>query len=332
MAAPALAASDFAAHVSDAWARYLMTDRSARPAPHDHVYASAWRLCERRMVLELQAPDSQPSYPAEVLAKFRRVAIASAILSRPHARRSRRGSPPEVIGQQERFQLRDRKGRIAITGKTDARILAFGRSAPLEIKAWSPYLVDQIESFADLFDSPWTRSGAYQLPVVPLAPASPSAICYLDRSGLPRLIPVELDRHLDQMEDFLARAERVLDHHTAGTLPDYLDDPVECQRCAFYGHTCNPPLSAVGAQVLTDPELEVLLDRRERLKGAADDFDHLDKDIKRRLRGVLRGIVGPFHIRGKWGNQSRIEMPEDLKKQYTKTDPKGRFTLEIIRL
>ena len=70
------------------------------------------------------------------------------------------------------------------------------------------------------------------------------------------------------MEDFLACAERVLDHHTAGTLPDYLDDPTECQRCTFYGHTRNPPLSAVGAQVLTDPELEVLLERRERIEGA----------------------------------------------------------------
>jgi hypothetical protein len=134
------------------------------------------------------------------------------------------------------------------------------------------------------------------------------------------------------MEEFLVRAERVLDHHQAGTLPDFLDDPTECQRCVFYGSTCNPPLSAIGASILTDPELEVLLEKREGLKTAAHDFDYYDKAIKQRLRGVLRGIVGHFHIRGKWGNQSRIELPEDLKKQYTKTDPKGRFTLDIVRL
>jgi hypothetical protein len=134
------------------------------------------------------------------------------------------------------------------------------------------------------------------------------------------------------MEEFLTKAERVIDHREAGTLPDYLDDPTECKRCPWYGHTCNPHLSATGAQVLTDPELEALLERREAVKAAGHEFLDLDKDVKARLRGVELGIVGPFEIRGKWGAQSTVVLPPALKKQYTQTDPKGRFTLQITRL
>jgi len=329
----AIAAADIATNVSQAWAAYLISDRSARPAPHDHVYASAYRTCERRMALELVAPASQPPWPAEVLAKFRRGADRERDLLIDLTRVGRFAQPEfEVVSHQERFQLRDRKGRVAITGKVDARIRTNGQNAPLEVKAWAPFLVDRIDTFDDLFNSPWTRSGAYQLLAYLYGAGEPCGYLLLDRSGLPRLLPVELDRHLDAMEDFLTRAERVLDHHQAGTLPDFLDDPVECQRCPFYGHTCNPPLSAGPIDVLTDPELESLLERRESLKGAGHDFDSLDKEVKQRLRGVLRGIVGHFHIRGKWGAQSHIELPADLKKQYTTTDPKGRFTLDIVRL
>jgi len=333
MSPVAATATEFAQHVSTSWANYLIADRAARPTPHDHVYASAYRACERRMALELRSPDQQLPFSADVLAKFRRGADRERELLIDATRVGRFAHPEfQIANQQERFVLKDRKGRVAITGKVDARIRTADQNAPLEVKAWSQFLVDQIETFDDLFESPWTRSGAYQLLAYLYGSGEPYGYLLLDRSGLPRLIPVELEQHLDAMEDFLARAERVLDHHFAGTLPDFLDDPVECQRCPFFGHTCNPPTASGMADVLTDPELEVLLERRERVKAAARDFDDYDKQVKTRLRGVLRGIVGPFHIRGKWGNQSRVELPADLKKQYTKTDPKGRFTLEIVKL
>lgn len=332
MAAPA--AASIAAHVSTAWAAFMAAEGNAtRTPPHDYVYASAWRACDRRMAYELRSPDVLPPWPPEVLAKFRRGDDRERDLLIDAQRVGRAASPQfQIINQQERFQLRDRKGRVAITGKVDARLQIDNINAPIEVKSWSPFLVDRIETFADVFDSPWTRSGAYQLLAYLLGAGEPYGFFLLDRSGLPRLIPVELDHYLDAIEDFLVRAERVLDHHAAGTLPDYLDDPVECQRCPFYGGHCNPPLSAHDTDVLTDPDLEVMLERRESLKGAAHDFDSLDRQIKQRLRGVLRGVVGHFHIRGTWGKQSRIELPADLKAQYTKTDPQGRFTLDIVRL
>lgn len=330
--AATVAPSDLAASIKAAWAAYLT--QKARPGtPHEYVYASSWRACERRMVYELVAADKQPPFPPEVLAKFRRGEDRERDLLADLSRIGRDADPAfSLVSQQERFALKDHKGRTAIVGKVDARLQVAGVRAPLEVKAWSPQLVDRIETFDDLFESPWTRSGGYQLLSYLYGAGEPFGFLLLDRSGLPQLVPVELDANLDRMEEFLSRAERVLDHRHAGTFPDFLDDAAECRRCPWYGHTCNPPLNAVGAQVLADPELEAALERREQLKAAAEEFSHLDKDIKARLRGVESGIAGAFQIIGKWGKQSRVELPENLKKQYTITDPKGQFRLEITRL
>lgn len=327
------AAIQYAEHVEDAWAAFLTRDARSQQQPHDHVYASAWRACERRMVYELTAPEQLPPWPAETLARFRRGDDRERDLLADLVRIGRDADPPfRVVSQQERFTLRDRKGRTAIVGKVDARLEFPDLRAPLEVKAWSPFVVERIETFADVFDQPWTRSGGYQLLSYLYGAGVPYGFLLLDRAGLPRLLPVELDANLDRMEAFLSRAERVLDHRDAGTLPDYIDDAQECQRCPWYGHTCNPPLTARGAQVLTDPELEAALERREQLKDAAKEYEHLDADVKKHLRGVENGVVGAFHVAGKWSKSSRLVVPEELRAQYTEVNPKGRFTLEITRL
>lgn len=320
--------------VQTAWSTFLAADRT-QMAPHPYVYASAWRVCDRRMVYEMTQPETLPPFPPEVLAKFRRGDDRERDLLQDLTRIGRSSEPAfKVIGQQERFELKDRKGRVAIAGKVDARLeLSRRERPPLEVKAWSPMMVDRIETFADLFENPWTRSGGYQLLSYLFGAGEPYGFLLLDRSGIPKLLPVELDQNLDRMEEFLAKAERALDHRHAGTLPDFLDDdPAECKRCPWYGHTCNPPLSANGAQVLADPDLEAALERWHELKPAGKEFDALDRDIKGRLRGVEMGIAGKFQILGRWQKQSRLDLPADLKKQYTVTDPKGRFTLDITKL
>jgi len=92
------------------------------------------------------------------------------------------------------------------------------------------------------------------------------------------------------------------------------------------------PLAAAGAVILTDPELVRDLARRDELEAAAKEFDKLDRKVKGQLRGVEDGIAGPFVITGRWQKKTTTELPADLKKKYTTTDPKGSFRLEIVRL
>jgi len=329
---PTLAPEAIAGAVQRAWESWLLRGRR-QATPHAHVYASAWRACERRMVLEMTTPEALPAFPPEVLAKFRRGDDRERDLLADLSRIGRDADPQfEVVGQQERFELKDHKGRPVIVGKVDARLRVDRLRAPIEVKAWSPFLVDRIETFADVFENPWTRSGGYQLLSYLFGANEPFGFMLLDRSGLPLLLPVELDAHLDRMEEFLSKAERVKDHYEGGTLPDFLDDAVECKRCPFYGHTCNPPLSASDITVLTDPEFEAQLERWHALRETGKEFAHLDERIKKSLRGVENAIAGPFSITGKWQKSSRTELPPDIRKQYTVSDPKGRFFLEIEKL
>lgn len=319
--------------IEAAWSKQL--ERGRRPtSPHPYVYASAWRPCTRRMVLELTSPDQLPPHSVDTLARFQRGDDRERELLIDLMRVGREADPPfSVIGQQQRFELRDHKGRVAIAGKVDARLRFADRAAPLEVKAWSPYLTDRISTFEDLFSNPWTRPGAHQLLSYLFGAGEPFGFLLLDRAGMPLLLPVELEPYFDRVEDFLARAEIALDHREAGTLPPYLEgDAAECRRCGFFGSVCNPETSQEAAVVLTDPELEVLLTRRDALRDAGQEYERLDKEVKSRLRGVERGVAGPFFIKGTWGKQSRIELPDALKPLYTVTDPRGRFTLDITKV
>ncbi len=325
--------AELAKGIETAWGAFLA--RASRPqTPHPYAYASAYRTCTRRMVYEMARPEKLPPWPPEVLARFRRGDDRERDLLSDLARIGRDAEPSfTVIGQQERFQLKDRKGRVAISGKVDARIEIAGRGRPLEVKAWSPMMVDRIETFEDLFDNPWTKGGAHQLLSYLFGAGEPFGFLLLDRSGIPKLLPVELDPHLDRMDDFLTRAEYAIDHVEAKTLPPFLEgDAAECKRCAWYGNECNPPLIGKGAIVLTDPELVKRLARRDELAAGAREFDKLDKAIKEELRGIEEGIAGPFVINGKWQKKTTTDLPADVKKQYTTTDPKGGFRIEIVRL
>lgn len=332
------AARDVATAIERAWEAFLIADRHS-PSPHpNYVYASAWRVCERRMVYESTVPDQQPPFDAFTLARFRRGDDRERDILGDLTKIGRSATPEfRIVGQQDSFKVRDRKGRQIISGKVDAFLEINRWRAPIEVKAWAPQLVDRIETFEDLFESPWTRSGGFQLLSYMYGHGHPAGFMVLDRSGLPKLIPVVLEEQLERMEDFLAKAERVVDHALAGTLPPFLQgDAAECQRCPFMGTSCQPDIEYVGVQVLTDPELEANLTRREELKAAAKEFEGLDKRIKKQLRGVENAIAGQFHIEGSWGKSSKLDLPDDvekwLKQKYQKTDPKGRFTLEVTRL
>lgn len=322
----------FAESVRTSWAQMVQRDRTA-PAPRRYVYASSWRACDRRLVYDMVAPDQVQPFGADTLANFRRGNDRERELLIDLARVGRANDPPfELVGQQERFELKDRKGRIVIVGKTDARIKVGKASAPVETKSWNPNTVARIQRFDDLFLNPWTRSGAYQLLCYLYGSNEPVGFMLLDRNGLPLILPVMLYEHLDKVEEFLTRAQIAIDHREAGTLPDFHKEPGECKKCPFFGTICQPPLKYDGAQVLTDPEIIQMLEIREQNKKAAKDFEWVDKELKKRLRGVEQGIAGGFVVTGKWGKNTTYDLPAAIKEEFVRVDPKGKFTLTITKV
>jgi hypothetical protein len=288
------------------------------------------------MCYELTVPELAKPFDAHTLARFRRGNDRERDLLADLSRMGRNADPGfRVVGQQDHFRVSDRKGNQVISGKVDAFIeLESDRDwrAPIEVKAWSPHIVDRLETFSDVFESPWTKAGAYQLLAYLYGHEHPAGFLVLDRGGIPKLLPVVLDHYLDQMEEFLSKAERVVTHALAGTLPDHHTDAAECRRCPFYGSPCQPDLDALHVNVLTDPEFEAELERWYALKDTGKEWASLDASIKRQLRGVENAIAGPFSIIGRWQKSTKVDLPADIKRQYSVTDPKGRFVLDIEKL
>jgi len=328
--------TEYAQHILSSWAVWL--ERDQRPTvPHPYAYASNAYPCLRRIVYDMRGTPRPPWEP-ERLARMRTGNDKERDTKADMNQIGRDADPPfRIVGDQQRFTVngheRNNASRLIVVGKIDGFIECNGLRAPLEIKNWASHIVSKIDTFPDLYLQPWTRSGAIQLLTYMYASDSPVGFMVLTQAGLPKILPVSLEDHLDHIEAFLVMAERALDHFEAGTLPPYLeDDPNECARCPFFGSECNPPLVHEAATVLDDPALEAALKRRDELASAAKEFEAWDTDIKKRLRGVEAGVCGEFLIRGKWSASSRVELPPDLKKQFTVKDAKARFTLEITRV
>lgn len=334
----AISIENLAEQISDGWKRFLVDEESQGPRGHqNNVYASNFSPCARKMAYQLTPGHELPAFEPETLAKFRRGNDRERSIKADLAFVGRNSNPPfEVISQQKRFELRDRQGRIAITGKVDGEIyLSRDEAYPFEVKSWSPNITQGIHSFQDLFENKWTRTGAYQLLAYMYGASQAVGFMVLDRSGIPAILKAELWEHENhkRIDEFLDNAERAMDAKETGQLPDFVDDPSVCKMCDFCGVYCNPPkLSGAGGQIILDGELAAALDRRAELQPASDEFKSLDTAVKEKLRGVEMGICGNWLIEGKYGKLTRLEIPEEIKRQYQVVDPKGKFSLKFTQL
>ena len=334
----------------------VIESQEKRPARGEakNIYASAWSACTRQMALQMLYPDRMPDFTSDTLANFRRGRDRERDLLSDLTRVGRDCVPQfEVIGGQERFELRDKKGRVAITGKVDAR-LKFREhrvSAPLEIKSWHPNLTQGLKSFEDLFHNRWLKKGAHQLLAYLLASNEPLGFLLLDRPGIPLPMEVRLYDHLDKIEDFLQRSEVAMDAKeailnepevTAGVfLPPYIDDPSECKVCPFFGHTCNPPMSYAGAQIFVDETVIMKTERYAELDAMPEIEEHqkLDKWAKETFRGVEQGVVGKCLVSGKWQKNTVYELPDEaqaqieaIKAPFAKKVAQGKFFLTVTKV
>src|SRR3990167_3196994 len=262
-------------------------ERRSLQGQRQYVYASSWSACTRQMALDMLRPDVKPPFQADTLANFRRGRDRERDLVADLTRVGRHSEPSfELVGAQERFELRDKKGRIVIVGKVDTRIKFHGQkgSDPVEIKSFHPNLIQGVKQFSDMFANRWTRRGAFQLLAYLLGSNEERGWLLLDRPGIPRPLEVRLLDHLDKIEDFLKRAEVAMDarekatllsqkenpseawiNFTPDILPPYLADPSECRVCPFFGVACNPGRSFSGASIITQDELLAQIEKHEAL-------------------------------------------------------------------
>lgn len=336
-----LTPENLAESMTSAWAEFIVQEERGAPARRPYTYASSYEECERKLVLLMTDGDKVAPFDAETKAKFRRGNDRARDLIADLSYVGRLCNPPfKVVKQEERFELHDRKGRVAIAGKVDVRLeFSRDRQLPGEIKAWSENLTAKVKSFNDLFSNPWTRKGAFQILCYLYGANEPYGFMILSRPGLPAVLPVNLYDHLEAVEKFLSRAESALDHVQANTLPDFIQDRSECKRCPFFGGVCDPPIKAEGAQIFTDPEEEARLLRYIELEPLGEEYESLDEWAKERYRGVQIGLAGSVLIQGEWQRNTTYPLPSGVKKQieaikapFKKVEEKGKFFLTVTKV
>lgn len=360
-------AVSIAESISKAYESFIETEeRRSQQKSREYVYASSWRLCTRQMALDMITPGIVKPFETTTLANFRRGKDRERDLRSDLARAGRNATPQfELVGAEERFELRDHKGRVVIVGKVDAQ-LQFDRTRhPLEVKSWNPNLVAKVKKFEDLFEGRWTRSGAHQLLAYMLAMNIDLGFMLLDRNGLPLLLEVKLweNGNHERIEDFLNRAEVAMDarewyrklpsdvegldaqlaHMKEGQMPPFIDDPSECRKCPYFGSACNPPVSYDGADIITDETMLALLEQHETVKESHLLYDHAHDDLAEYLKvrtpktfkdkNKKQIIAGDFLIEARWIGNTTLVFPDDKTKlQFQKKDPVGKFEMKITKV
>lgn len=344
-------------NVTEAMGRRLLQDRGGSrkplPEPKPYVYASGWDDCPRRMFHDVVDHYRRPPWSVKVLARFARGNEREDALRIWMDRAGALCEPQfRVYGAQDEIALRDQADeRIVLKGKVDS-ILEFtgGPKLALEFKSWSPYVVDRIATFSDLFGSPYTKRTAYQLAAYVWGKALPGAWLVLDRfNDLPKIVPVDFEECIATAELFWARAEDTMnlvrgaiDHHTdnveaaaghAEQVAERLDhlrttNRDACQRCWCNGVVCYPEEVNPGqATIETDEETIAEVRRMVELAPAAAEHGKIKRRLDKRFRGVEFAIVGDYVGRGKWSSSTTYNVPAEVKAAYKETNPQGRFSI-----
>ena len=250
----------------------------------------------------------------------------------------------EFVGQQERVRVLDRKGRPVIAGMIDGYIKSTsGTMWPTEIKSLSAYTTDKVKSFDDLYQGRYTWANAHQILAYLFSKNLRHGLFVMDRAGLPKLMKVDLEEHLEAMEGFLRDATVIVDHIEAGTVPNYYDDPDECRKCPAFATLCNPPISYDGAAIITSDEVLAQIEHHEAIKPQKSDYDQTHDDLADYLKRMTpkdctgnnkkQIIAGKYLVTASWGKNTTMEFPDEAtKRQFQKTDDTGKFSFKISRV
>lgn len=280
--------------LSEAWRDQTRQAKGrGKSRPRKHAWASGWHPCRRKMALDMVHPEDI-EHDEHALEAFRRGDVFEESARAWLKQAGRSADPPfEVIRDQESIELKDRQGRIVITGRMDGMIArdalcgcghswgdhadpeqnegdggclecACGWFRPLRmiVEFKGGKSIRTLDTLDDFEASRWARGVPRQLAAYMLGLGIRYGVLVLERDrGAPFFLVLDIEdaRVLDMAEDFLQRAE--LCRNVAegeAELPGFTDQLGLCSTCDHRGKSCTPPQDyGDGLRVLQDPSLEV---------------------------------------------------------------------------
>lgn len=329
--------SDFIAAANAAIEANVLDEmRRSPPEPRAYVYASQLHRCGRRMALDMMA-SGRKAIDAAGAARMLRGQSRETYIYRMLEDAGKRSEPrfSVALGQLP-VTVSDPAGNKVIGGKLDGVICFQSVAVPFEVK--SPTMPGRINRVEDCFSSPWNWHWPLQLLSYLYGTGEPWGLLVIDTGAIPHLLPVVFDEWAELYDAALQRVEQAtaMVREGKGELPAHIRDLRTCQACPYFERLCVPPIEyGDGAGVIVDKEMLEQLEIRHRTEQAHRDFERADREVKDRLKvNAVEGqaVAGHYLISASFGKSTRVELPDELKRQYTKTDPRGRYTVKISRV
>lgn len=221
----------------------------------------------------------------------------------------------QVIEQQRAFQWSE----YNITGHIDAKVLIEGIAVPIEIKSCSPWIFQNIETAADLYNGKYHHLRMYpaQMTLYLLMDNKDYGLFIFKNKSNGQLKEVRMDLDYELGERLLQKAEQINQHVSADTIPPHCDyDESVCGQCGYL-HICLPDIKRDAMELKSDPELEAKLARMFELKPFKKEHDTIDKDLKKEFNRLEKAMIGNYLITGKEIQRKSYEVKAGA---YWKTD------------
>ena len=172
-----------------------------------------------------------------------------------------------------------------------------GRQVLAEVKSMSPYIWESTHELSDFDRYSWSRKYVPQMQIYLFGTGENEGVFILKNksNGQIKTIPCFLD--LEIAESLLQKAEQINAFVKSGEYPDRISDIDECKHCPF-SHLCMPDMINDQSTMLDDPELILMLERREELHPMAKEYEKVDKEIKAILKNIHfeNILIGDFKI------------------------------------
>jgi len=284
---------------------YLKTKSKVWPC-HTNRASQLDDPCERRLVYMRTAwQNAKPAGPY-LQGIFETGKEVEPLIEKILSELGRSASPRwRIVGAQSEIDSRMQKTH-QITGHIDGLMQVeneedgWDTACVCDIKTCSDHVFNSINGYDDLVRYPWTKKYRGQLFLYALGlEVEKCCIIFVNKQNLYNIKPIYFDLDYGYGEDLLQKAERVNAHVDAGTLPDKINSPEDCSRCA-YAHMCLPDLIATGnLQLFNNEEIEELLNQRDEVQEAKKQFDAIERQLKKKLIEGQDILCGEFIVQWK---------------------------------
>jgi len=221
----------------------------------------------------------------------------------------------QVIEQQRPFTW----DKYKITGYIDAKVKIDDKIYLLEIKTCNSHIFNTLKSVESIKNHKlhYVRKYISQITLYLLLAGYEEGILLFKDTGTGNMkeFLVQLDYEL--AESLIKKAEAVNKHVETGTVPEPVSDFSVCSYCPFT-HICLPERKADELDIITDPELDELLHKRQELKRYVEEFEEIDKKVKDKILTLEKDklVIGKFLLEIKHIKKTLYEVPEEIKRQF----------------